>query len=159
MSEMKKRVESMLKNYPAMTKKLKVLEFEMEFITKSLHPNIIENLVFSHTGEERVSGSFRSDKTANIAIEHVDSQRDERYYALKNRIDNIRQELRRLEHYLSLLPKEEAEAIRWFYFEGLSWDAIAEQTLVTQKTMQRRRKRGVDTLIHYYSIADNPSDS
>lgn len=158
MSNIKKHVESLLKNHSSMIRELKVLEFEMKNLSMPLASEIIEGLVFSHTMGERVSGSFISDKTANIAIEHVDSQRNAKYRALSNVIFNIRQEVRRLEHCLSLLPKEEEEVIRWFYFDALSWDAITDKTLVTQKTMQRRKKRGFEKLVSYYSIVDKLSD-
>jgi len=157
MSDIRNHVESMLNNYTNMVQELKILEFEMKNITTSLDPRVIENMVFSHPDNERVSGSFLSDKTANIAIEHVDSQRNARYHAMKNLIYNMHLEVRRLEHYLSLLPKEESDVIKWFYFEGLSWAAITKITLVTQRTMQRRKQRGFDKLVGYYSVVNKLS--
>lgn len=157
MSDIRNHVESMLNNYTNMVNELNVLEFEMRSITASLDPRVIENMVFSRPDSERVSGSFHSDKTANIVIEHVDSQRNAKYHALKNLIYNMRLEVRRLEHYLSLLPKEESDVIKWFYFEGLSWAAITKKDIVTQRTMQNRRQRGFDKLVSHYSVVDKLS--
>lgn len=157
MSDIRNHIESMLNNYTTMVRELKVLEFEMESITSPLDPEVIENIMLSHSNGERISGSFRSDKTAGIVIEHVDRQRNAKYHALKNLIYNMRQEVRRLEHTLSLLPKEESNVMKWFYFEGLSWAAIAKKTALTVRTMQRRKKRGLDKLVNCYSVVDKLS--
>jgi len=157
MSDIKKHVEFILDNYTEMIKELNVLEFELENMSTSLDSNAIENRVLSRSNSEWVSGTFQSDKTADIVIEHVDSQRNAKYHALINLIRNMRLETRRLEHYLTLLPEEEADVIRWFYFEELSWAAITKKTLATQRTMQRRRQRGFDKLVKYYSVVDRLS--
>lgn len=157
MSDIRNHVESALNNYTATKQELKVLEYEMERITPPLSPDRIEGLTFSHTDYERVSGYYRSDKTADIVVDHLDSQMGAEYHALKNLIYNLRLELRRLEYYLSLLPNEEYEVIKWSYFEGLSWPAITAKALASQSTMQRRRRRGVDRLVGFYSVLDKVS--
>lgn len=154
MPNMIHHVESALRNYTAMKQELSVLEFELKRLTMPLDPDSIESMVFTHAGGEWVSGSFHSDKTADIVTRHVDGQRDAKYHALKNVICNMRMELRRLEHYLSLLPKDEADVIEWFYFEKLSWSEILEKATATQRTMQRRRQRGFDKLVSFYTMVD-----
>lgn len=157
MKEIKIQVENLLHNYTTMKKELQVLAYELERITPSLRSENIEAKVLSHTGHEWVSGSHISDKTSDIVMDHIDGQRNAKYHALKNLIYNMHLEVNRLEHYLTLIPQEEADVIKWFYFEGLSWSVIAKKDLVTPKTMQRRRQRGFDKLVHYYSVLDKIS--
>jgi hypothetical protein len=57
-----------------------------------------------------------------------------------------------LEYYMSLLPKDEAAVIKRFYFAAQSWVAIAENAGVVQRSLERRKKRGLEKLTQYYSI-------
>lgn len=155
MKEIKKQVEFILHSYPTMKKDIQLLEFELDRINVSLHPEIIESMVLGHSDQERVSGSRISDKTANIAVEHVDSQRNSRYHAIATLLHNTRFELNRLEYYLSMLPEGEAAVIKMFYFDGLAWADIMKEASRSYATMKRRKKDGLDKLIHYYSIIDS----
>lgn len=155
MKDIKKQVEFILSSYSRMQKELLVLEFELNRITPALRPEAIEEAVLARPGFEVTSGSHISDRTANIVVEHIDSQRGGKYHALTALIHNIRFELHRMEYYLSLLPEDEAAAVKWFYFDGLSWAEITKASGCSQSTMQRRKKRGVDKLIYYYSVLDN----
>ena len=157
MSDIRKHVESTLKNYTKMVQELRVLEFELDNLNTPLDSRAIESAVLSRPNNEWVSNSFRSDKTSDIVVDHIDSQRNAKYHAFINLIRNMCLETRRLEHYLTLLPEEEADVIRWFYFEELTWAAITKKTLATQRTMQRRRQRGFDKLVKYYSVVDRLS--
>jgi hypothetical protein len=85
----------------------------------------------------------------------VDGQRNAKYYALKSVVYTLSTKIRRLDYYLSLLPNEESDTIRWFYFEGLSWADISKKTAVTVRSMQRRRKCGLDRLVNFYSVTDS----
>jgi hypothetical protein len=155
MNEIRKHVESILNSYPDMKQQLKALRYEMDILQKTLDPGMIEDKVFAHSGGERVSSSQPRNQTADIVIEHVDGQRDARYHALKSIMYTMGLEVRRLEHHLALLPKEEADIIRWFYFDGLSWASIAKKTSLTIRSAQRRRKCGLDGLVNFYSVTDD----
>ena len=150
-----KQVEMLLKNYPAMKRELQVLRFELGSITTSLHPEVILDKTFARSGNERVAGSHTSDKTADMVVEYVDSQRNSVYHALNALIHNTQAELRRLEYYLSLLPPDEAEVVRLFYFDALSWEEITLKAGCSLSTLQRRKKKGVEKLAYYYSILDS----
>lgn len=154
------QMESILRNYTAMKKELQVLEFELGRISPSLRSEDIVDRMFAHSAHEKVAGSQISDKTADIVIEHIDGQRNSVYHALSALVYNNRVELQRVEHYMSLLPKDEADVIRLSYFDLLSWDEIAQMSACSLSTLQRRRKKGVDKLVYYYSIlSDMTHDS
>lgn len=155
MQEIRKNIEGILKSHNDRKQQLKALEYELGLLQQTLRPETIEGKVYAHYGGERVSGAQPSDKTADIVIEHFDRQRDARYHALKSVTYTMGIEVRRLEHYLSLIPSEESDIIRWCYFEGLSWAEIAQRTALTIRTLQRRRKHGLDGLIKLYSTVDS----
>jgi hypothetical protein len=157
MNEIRKHVESILNSYPDMKQQLKVMEFELDSLQPMLDPRVIEDKVFAHSGADRVSGVQPRDRTADIVIEHVDGQRDARYHALKSVVYTMSHEICRLEYYLSLLQKEDSAVLRHFYFEGMNLAAIAKSDLVSQSTVQRRKKRGFATLVKYYSALDSLS--
>ena len=154
MKEIKKQVENILRSYPTMKKEIMALEFELGRFSGTLHPETIENMVFSHGDGERVSATQRSDKTADIAIEHFDSLINGEYHVLRTLISNMRFELHRIEYYLSLLPGKEAAVIEMFYFETLTWDQISEKTLLAIRTLQRHKDKALAQLAHFYSIVD-----
>jgi hypothetical protein len=158
MKDIKEQVEKILKNYPEMKQQLQVLKYELEALQPTLDPRTIENNVFAYYGGERVSNSKPSDKTADLVINHVDNQRNAKYHTLHNVIYTIGTEIRRLEYYISLLPKEEAEIIRWFYFEGLTWTTITNKAFKSQSTAQRCKNNGFNTLVRFYSTLDNLSE-
>jgi DNA-directed RNA polymerase specialized sigma24 family protein len=154
MSTTNKQVESILKSYNSNIRELKALRFELKRQQRLIDARLVEDLVFAHTDADRVSRSRVSDKTADIAIEHADSQRGVTYQVLTEMIQNISLDVERLEYYLSLLPQMDAEVIRLYYFDELGWVKIAERINASIKTAQRRRTRGVGELARYYSIMD-----
>ena len=154
MNELKMQVESILFKYSFMKNKLTILEFELRNLTPALRADIIEGNTFALSGNERGSGFHISDRTADMVVDHVDRQRDGRYYALTAMVHDLNRETTRVEYYISLLPEEEAAVIRWFYFDGLPWAKITEKADVVQRTLERRKKRGLDKLVYYYSILD-----
>ena len=154
MNELKMQVESILFKYSFMKNKLSILEFELRNLTPALRADIIEGNTFALSGNERGSGFHISDRTADMVVDHVDRQRDGRYYAPTAMVHDLNRETTRVEYYISQLPEEEAAVIRWFYFDGLPWAKITENADVVQRTLERRKKRGLDKLVYYYSILD-----
>lgn len=155
MKETRKQVEFILRGYTAMKREVKALEFELERFEPNVHSEVIKNLTFSHSARERVSGSARSDKTANIAIDHYDSQINGEYHALRTLIGNMQIELTRLDYYLSLLPEKEAIVLKMFYLEGLTWEQIAERTLWAPRSLQRYKGKGLTQLAKFYAALDS----
>jgi hypothetical protein len=57
MKETREHVESILKNHVDMKQQLKVLEYELNSLQRTLEPGAIADKVLAHPGEERVSCS------------------------------------------------------------------------------------------------------
>ena len=154
MSEITKQVESILHRYSTMKRELQVLEYEFNRISPALTPEEIESRIFSHPGYEKISSSHLSDQTSNIVVEHIDRQRNSEYHALVTLTHNIRAELDRLEYYLTMLPEDEANIIKMFYFDSMLWTDILERSSCSLSTLKRRKRSGLNKLVYYYSIAD-----
>jgi hypothetical protein len=55
---------------------------------------------------------------------------------------------------MSLLTRDESDVIKQFDFEGRSWEEILDDADVAFCTLRRRRKRGIDKLVEFYSVLD-----
>ena len=155
MHNIKNKVENILNSYNKIKSELDVLKYELNTMVHPLHSEIIEAQVFSHSIGEAVSSSSISDKTANIAIEHVSSQQNARYHAMRLLIKTISVEISRLEYFMTLLPQNEALLLRQYYFEEKSWVEITAASAASQSTLQRRRNRAVLQLCGYYSLVND----
>ena len=154
MEKLKKQLEDRLNRYSGMRKELEMLQYELKCLTAPLCAEDIESRVLSQPDFERVSGSRISDKTADIVVEYVSGQQDARYHVLTAMIRQLKTELQRLKYYVSLLPAKEEEIIRFFYFDNLPWSEITGRLPVTQRTLESRKKSGLDKLLRYYALTD-----
>jgi predicted DNA-binding protein YlxM (UPF0122 family) len=137
-----------------MKRGVQVLEFELKQFIPNIAAEDIKNLTFAASTREIVSSSGHSDKTAKIAIDHFDRQINGEYHALRTLIGNMQVEIKRIEYYLSLLPKKEAAVIKMFYFENLTWDQIAKRTFWAPRSLQRYKARGIEELVKLYSMLE-----
>lgn len=159
MKNTKEQVEYILRSYSNMQKEAHVLEYELQKLTRPLHPDTIEGIVLSHSNGERVTGPMPGDKTANLAIEHVDKQRNKEYQAISALLRDIKMEIHRLDYYLTLLPPKTSEAISLYFFQNKSSYEIAEEVHVSRQTVNRRLKKGVSELITFYAVLDKVDPS
>ena len=155
MEKLKQQIEQLLNKYTEMKTELKMLQYELQQLTTTLPAETIEAKVFAHSNQEWTPGTHISDKTADIVVEHVSGQQDARYHTLNALIQHLSSDLHRLEYYISLLPEKESEIIRFFYLDKLQWSEITGKLSVTQRTLERRKKSGLDKLIHYYALLDS----
>ena len=152
----KEYVVCQLEGYTQFRNDITTLEFEL----KSLAPfdelqtdDLIETLTFSHPTESPVQESRISDKTAAIALSYhtigLEQTRDTRlrialqlevYQMLANRLDT----------YLCALYPEDAAVLKKHYFDGLSWQGIADAEQHCIRTVIKRRNRGMKRLTKLY---------
>jgi len=155
MKEVKNQVEHILRSYTAMKREVQVLAFELERFNANLNSEAIRNRTFSHSTYERISGSHISDKTANIAIDHYDSQINGEYHALRTLIGNMQVEINRIDHYLTLIPNDEARVLKLFYFEGITVAEISKKIHRSPRTVYRMKEHAIGEIIRYYSLLDS----
>lgn len=146
-----------LESYSQFCRDITTLEFEL----KSLAPfdqqqagELIESLTFSHPTGAPVQDSHISDKTAAIALSYhtigLDQTRDARL-GIVVQLEAYRLLVNRLDTYLGTLYPEDAAVLRKHYFEGMSWQSIADAGHHCIRTVMKRRKRGMTRLTELYN--------
>lgn len=60
-------------------------------------------------------------------------------------------ELRRLECYIGLLPEKDSAVLRLLFLEGLTNKETAAKLMIDEKTVVKRKDRGLDELAAMYS--------
>ena len=70
---------------------------------------------------------------------------------IAQRLLKLEGEQDRLRYYVSLLEKREADVIRSFYIEGVSWEEIAQKIGVALRTVHKIKNRAVSHLAELYA--------
>ena len=68
-------------------------------------------------------------------------------------------EQERLVYYISLLDLQQRTAINRFYFEGASWEKIAQELQIAVRTVYKVKKRALDRLAELYELAGLPGSA
>lgn len=120
---------------------------------------MISAMSFSHGGGCTQSGGRVSNKTLCIALNYQEKA-DKMNSAVKNelvkRLVSLEHEQDRLAYYVSLLDKQQKTAIGRFYFEGASWEEIAQELQIAVRTIYKIKKRALDRLADLYELAGTP---
>lgn len=150
-------VVNQLSTYRQACQNIQTLKFELRALTSLSTENtdsLIESMTFSHSSEEPVKSGQLSDKTASIALnyrtvnmEQVRSAKREivlqlGYYQLR---------VSRLEAYLDALPQDEADILRCFYFNQMTWSEISQSSHICIRTIMRCRDRAIKRLVEFYT--------
>ena len=152
----KEYVVRQLEGYTQLRNDITTLEFEL----KSLAPfdelqtdDLIETLTFSHPTESPVQESRISDKTAAIALSYhtigLVQTRDTRL-RIASQLEVYQMLANRLDTYLCALYPEDAAVLKKHYFDGLSWQGIADAEHHCIRTVIKRRNRGMKRLTELY---------
>ena len=152
----KEYVVCQLEGYTQFRNDITTLEFEL----KSLAPfdelqtdDLIETLTFSHPTESPVQESRISDKIAAIALSYhtigLEQTRDTRL-RIASQLEVYQMLANRLDTYLCALHPEDAAVLKKHYFDGLSWQGIADAEHHCIRTVIKRRNRGMKRLTELY---------
>ena len=145
-----------LSTYQEACQNIQTLEFELRALNlrRRESPNeLIESMTFSHSGEEPVQSGQRSDKTASIALNYRTvnaEQTRELREELSRQLACYRLRVLRLEAYLDILPPDEADVLRRFYFDQMTWNEIAQTGHRCIRTIMRYRDKAMARLEAFY---------
>jgi len=155
MSDMKMKVLRLLKTYPEMQQKATQLRFELENLAVISEEEVIDSLtvghVLNHDGRKPCSGI--SDKTMAAALKYKDvmaAMNNETASEVMRELRMVESELRRLEHYLSLLPERQGVIIKRYYIEGRKWEDIEKELHVSRRVLLYHRDAGLEILASMY---------
>ncbi len=155
---MKEHIVGLLKTYLERERKIALLHYELEHAAHTSGNEMIGAMALGHgEGSSHVDGHI-SDKTLYIALNYqlkADKLNAELKKEIVNQLVELEQEQRRLEYYVSLLEKRQASVIRMAYFEGLSWDEVAEKIGVIMRTVHKIKNHALDQLVEMYQFTGN----
>lgn len=157
---MKEHVVGLLKTYPEQERKIALLHYELEHTAHTSGNEMIGAMALGHGGEFGHLDGHISDKTLYIALNYqlkADKLNADTRKEIVDQLVELEQEQRRLEYYVSLLEKRQALVIRMAYFEGASWEEIAEKTGVIVRTVHKIKNRAVEQLAEMYQFTGNLS--
>lgn len=149
-------VITQLKDYREMKQNVHILQFELDAlpIDNNFGCNeLIESMTFAHATEENVQCSRISDKTSSIALNYRAvnfKQMQETRKRIEEQLSMYRLQVTRLETYLAALLEAEAEILRQYYFDGITWQEIAQRSNVCLRSIVRRRDHALCQLERYY---------
>lgn len=149
-------VVDLLESYPKRMQAIALLHYELEHPARISTDEMIGAMSFSHSdGTVRSSGHV-SNKTLYIALNYQD--KTEKINAdtteeIVKRLVSMEHEQERLVYSISLLDPQQRTAINRFYFEGASWEKIAQELQIAVRTVYKVKKRALDRLAELYELA------
>lgn len=146
----RENVIELLRTYPKLQKKIRLLEYERLHPSKVSQDEVISELALGHplTGVVGAAGHI-SNKTMQIALNFQD-EADRLNYETVLEIDQelhvLQQRVEKIEFYVSQLEKKQAEVIRKYYFEEKTWPEIQKTMHISSRTLSKYRDDGLDAL-------------
>lgn len=148
-------VEYLLKNWQALNQQLKELKKVVESQRELTEEDIIEELTFKKSQEEKVRKSYISDKIPSIALvykEALDKQSRSNLRSMNRVIEATEGELIRLQRAMSCLREENRRILDQLYFKGRSYREVAETLAISESTLHRYRKKALEQIAVYFSM-------
>lgn len=138
-------VIALLKMYPKLQRKVRLLEYERLHPPKVSQNEVINGLALSHPLDGGTSSAGHiSDKTMQIALNFQD-ETDRLNYATVLEIDQelhiLKNRIAKLEFYVEQLDKKQADVIRKYYFEEKTWPEIQKEMHISSRTLSKYRGR------------------
>lgn len=152
-------VVDLLESYPKRMQEIRLLHYELEHPAHVSTDEMIGAMSLSHGDGGVRGGSHVSNKTLYIALNYQD--KTEKMNAdtteeIVERLVRMEYEQERLIYYVSLLDLQQRTAINRFYFEGTSWEKIAQELQIAVRTVYKVKKRALDRLVELYELAGLP---
>lgn len=157
--EMKEQVVKLLEGYTERERQIALLHYEMLHTARVSSEEVIDSMSLGHN--DGMGGSSRghiSNKTMYIALnyqERMECMNGEVMNELAMQLLELESKQKRLNYYVSLLERREADVIRLTYFEGCSQDTVSEALGVVPRTMRRIKKDAIKKLTSMYDFAEN----
>lgn len=148
-------VEYLLKNRQALNQQLKALKAMVESQSALTEEDIIEELTFKKSQEEKVRRDHISDKVPSIALvykEVLDKRSRNNLKTMNRVIEATEGELIRLDRAITSLSEENKRILDQLYVKGRSYKAVAETLAVSESTLHRYRKRTIEQIAVYFSM-------
>ncbi len=156
-ADAKKCVLHLLEEYRMNIRKIAQLRYELEHPALVSPAEIMEAMTFAKgTGEGSRPTGYVSDKTLYIAMNYQDTAsrlNDESREEIVSKLIPLEREVDRLEHYIQLLPKQQATLLCRHFFDGVGWNELCAEMRLSPKTLRKLREEAIDALAEMYEFA------
>ncbi len=147
----KEDVIALLKTYPQLVKKIKLLKYERQHPAQVSTQEVISGLALSHPldGGAGAPGHI-SNKTMQIALnfrEEADRMNYETVMEIDQELIGLRSRVEKLDFYIAQLDRKQAEVIRKYYFEEKTWPELQKEMHASSRTLVKRRDDGLAALV------------
>ena len=153
----KKCVLHLLEEYRKNIRKIAQLRYELEHPSLVSPAEMMEAMTFAKgTREGSRPVGYVSDKTLYIAMNYQEaaaSLNDESREEIVSKLIPLEREVDRLEHYIQLLPTQQATLLRCHFFDGVGWSELCAEMRLSPKTLRKLREEAVDALTEMYEFA------
>lgn len=148
-------VVGLLESCQKRSKQIELLHYELFHPARVSANEMIEAMSMAHSDGSRRSDSHISDKTLYIALNYqsrTENANSNTTAEIVEQLVELETKQNKLLHYISLLEQREAQVIRLYYFEKLSWEDIASKISVTPRTVHRIKNEAINALAEMYSF-------
>lgn len=154
--ESRAHILQLLEGYPERARKISLLRYELNHAGQISKNEMIEAMTLGHGDGNGHSDGRISDKTLYIALNYqirADKLNEEVKETIVTQLVDLEQKQSRLEYYVSLLEKRQAEVLRLGYFDCLPWEDVAPKVGVALRTVRKIKNRAIDELAAMYAFA------
>ncbi len=151
---MSKRIEALLKGYPAMIQERDCLAYQIAHFKGLSVEEVIESMYTNRQDGDRVQTSTTSDKTAQIALvyqERWEQLNREWHEHLEMQLRTLHEELSFLEAAIRSLPDLQARIMWDIVVEQMKWEVIEQKYRISHTTLYRQRRRAISQLECLYA--------
>lgn len=154
----REEIERKLEDYLTMEREMAVLQFELEHPALVSEEEMQEAMNYAKGDGLGRSEGHISDKTMYIALNYQQMTarvNKENMTGISSRLLNLKQEVTRLEYYVSLLDLRQSQVLRQVYFEQKTNEEVAKHMNLAPRTVQDIKKRALDALTEMYNVVSN----
>lgn len=153
--ETREYVEYLLKNYHVIREDIEQLKFELSCLDKLQPEEVIEAMNFTPPAGDKVDAGHVANKTCSIALvyrEVTDRMNSLSRQELERCIAANEYELMRLDYCVDRLEERVKAVIKAVYMEQKSWSETCSRLYISQKTLNKYRKKGVDEVAGMFAM-------
>lgn len=142
-------VEYLLKNYHSILNDLQQMKIELEHHEIETIDETIEGMSLGMAGTPLGGKSGLRDDTARVAMvfrnvnKRINTENKKR---LEKQIASGEIELKKLHTAIDCLPEDTKNVIQDLYIKRLKWDQIAMRRYISNNTINRHRKKGIEEI-------------
>ncbi len=160
-ADMEKYVLDLLKTYHERDRKIAILHFKMEHPNKVSKTEQIEAMTFGRgDGMGHTKGRV-SNKTLYIALnyeEQVERMNAESVNGVADELFELEQRQNKLEFFISLLEKRQADVIKLLFLDKVPPKEVAELYGLTYRTIDRIKNAGIEAHAEMYAYSEQFHD-